>query len=54
VDTFIELLQRGFVKSTIWGNVGGLIGEIMVRSAFAPIVKFSSLGGPFKTLCELL
>ena len=54
IDAFVQLLQRGFVKTAIWGNVGGLIGEVMVRSAFAPIVKFSSLASEVRQLSELL
>jgi hypothetical protein len=37
----------------IWGNVGGLIGEQMVRAAFAPLIKFSSLSSDFLALVEL-
>jgi hypothetical protein len=52
VDKLLELLQRGFAKTVIWGNVGGIIGEKMVRSAFAPMVKFSQLTTQFYELCE--
>jgi len=38
VDHFIAFLQRGFAKTVMWGSVGGLIAESMVRSAFAPII----------------
>lgn len=43
VDRFLEFLQKGFAKTVMWGNVGGFIAERMVRSAFAPMLKFSSL-----------
>ena len=43
VDSFIELLQKLFAKTVIWGNVGGYTGERMVRAAFAPMIKFSNL-----------
>jgi hypothetical protein len=54
VDRLIELLQRGFAKTVMWGNVGGKIGEQMVRAAFAPIISFSQgLLSEFKNLSEL-
>ena len=34
----------------MWGNFGGEIGEQMVRAAFAPIIKFSSLAIDFLAL----
>ncbi len=50
IDQFIELLQRGFAKTTMWGQFGGEIGEQMVRAAFAPIIKFSHLEKDFAAL----
>lgn len=47
VDRLIELLQKNFTKTVVWGNVGGIIGERMVRSSFAPMIKFSSLTPDF-------
>ena len=52
VDSFIELLQKLFAKTVIWGNVGGYTGERMVRAAFAPMIKFSNLTVDFKALSE--
>lgn len=52
VDRLIELLQKNFSKTVIWSNIGGLIGERMVRSAFAPMIKFSSLSQDFQSLLE--
>jgi hypothetical protein len=52
VDKFLELIQRAFAKTMIWGNVGGLIGEQMVRAAFAPLIKYSSLAKDFKELVD--
>ena len=52
VDQFIELLQRNFSKTVIWGNVGGMTGERMVRASFAPIIKFSDLTEHFIALVE--
>jgi hypothetical protein len=53
VDDLIDLIQRNFFKTTMWGNVGGKIGEQMVRAAFAPILRFSGLIAEFKSLVEL-
>jgi hypothetical protein len=52
VDKFLELIQRGFARTMMWGNVGGIIGEQMVRAAFAPLIRFSSLAQDFKELCD--
>lgn len=52
VDRFIEFLQKGFAKTVMWGNVGGYIGEKMVRAAFAPMIKFSTLSARFNELCD--
>ena len=46
-------MQRGFIKTVMWGNFGGEIGEKMVRAAFAPIIKFSTLATDFSHLAEL-
>lgn len=50
----IELLQKNFARTVIWGNVGGMTGERMVRSAFAPMLKFSGLDTEFALLCDEL
>ncbi len=47
IDAFIILLQKMFAKSVMWGNVGGMTGERMVRAAFAPMIKFSGLTTDF-------
>lgn len=41
-----------FAKSVMWGNVGGMTGERMVRAAFAPMIKFSGLTSDFIQLAE--
>ena len=51
-DAFLMLLQKMFAKSVMWGNVGGMTGERMVRAAFAPIIKFSGLTVDFMQLVE--
>ena len=36
----------------MWARVGGEIGERLVRSALAPMLKFSCLDGDFHMICE--
>ena len=43
-----------FIKTVVWGNVGSVIGERMVRSAFGPMLKFSSLVEDFNNLADEL
>ena len=47
IDRLIDILQRNFSRTVIWGNVGGQTGEKMVRAAFAPMIKFSNLSSDF-------
>ena len=54
VDRLVEVLQKMFVKTVIWGHVGGVIGEKMVRAAFGPMLKFSSLVEDFHNLADEL
>ena len=52
IDAFLCFLQRNFAKTVVWGNVGGFTAERMVRSAFAPMLKFSNLTADFLALAD--
>lgn len=48
----MDFIQRHFAKTVMWGNIGGLTAERMVRSAFAPMIKFSNLTADFITIAD--